>query len=121
MRIAAAIALAAMLASGAGRAQTPLFDADGGESAARGLRGAFSCPVDKLTELYRGLAPRELPAAMAVETEVLLICAERQEKIQALLEAEIRLRRLMDIPDPPPGSPRISVGEGVVAAPPIRC
>ena len=90
-------------------AQTPLFGADSRNDATESLAGAFSCPVDKLVDLYSSLAPDELPARLAVETEVLLICAERQEKLRSILTVELELRELMDIPDPGPGAGRISV------------
>ena len=89
--------------------QELLFSQDSRAETMADLAGAFSCPVDKLIALYSSLAPAELPAMLAVESEVLLICAERQERLRAIMTAEIELRELMDIPPPLPGAPRVSV------------
>ncbi|MCY4326950.1 MAG: hypothetical protein OXC53_05125 [Rhodobacteraceae bacterium] len=78
------------------------------------LAGAFSCPFDLLADLYAALAPREIPGLMAVESEVLLICAERQELLKRILEAERDLRELAGLPSPGPGSSRISITDATL-------
>ena len=112
MPISRIIAAAVMFGLGSSldaAGQEPLFDPDAPPEPLAELAGAFSCPVDKLIALYSSLAPAELPAMLAVESEVLLICAERQERLRAIMTAEVELRELMDIPPPPPGAPRVSV------------
>lgn len=104
---AAAMLVLALPPGAAG--QEPLFSPEIPAETMAELTGAFSCPVDKLIALYSSLAPAELPAMLAVESEVLLICAERQERLRAIMTAEIELRELMGIRPPLPGAPRISV------------
>ncbi len=107
---------AAILLSLAGMtaAQTPFFGSREGDPLAP-LTGAFSCPLDRLTDLYASLTPEEIPSLLEIESEVLLICSERQERLLAILRAEMELRELMDIAPPGPGSDRISVADSSLA------
>ena len=119
-RVTPAAAMLALAVPSGAAGQEPLFRPEAPAEAMVELTGAFSCPVDKLIALYSSLAPAELPAMLAVESEVLLICAERQERLRAIMTAELELRELMDIGPPPPGAPRISVagtGSTPLAAP----
>lgn len=95
--------------------QTPLFDS-GRTATLEEARGAFSCPTDRLVNLYAALGQDEVLGIMAVETEVLLICSERQEKLLRIAEAELRLRKALNIAEPGPGAARISITGADLAA-----
>ena len=113
--IAASVALAACRAT----AQEPLFPT-GGEGTAATLRSAFSCPLGRLTDLYTELAEAaEVLDVMAVETEVLVICRTRQERLRAVAEAELELRGLFGLADPAAGAARISIMEAAAGQSPI--
>ncbi len=98
-------------------AQTPLFGV-GGDTEHLTLQTAFSCPLGQLSELYASLSRAEdVLDVMAVETEVLAICRARQERLQAIAQAELELRRVLGIENPARAAARVSIMEGENVAP----
>ena len=84
------------------------------------LESAFSCPLDRLRQLYTDLnSSEEVLDLMAVESEILLICRDRQEKLRAIATAEMELRNLLDIVHPGPGAARIAISGTEMAAAPM--
>ena len=112
-RRAAQLAACAALAGGPAGAQTPLFQTGEGQAHLLVLQTAFSCPISHLSELYTALAEAsEVLDVMAVETEVLAICRERQQRLAEIAQAEIELRAVLGIADPATGAARVSITEG---------
>ena len=113
IRLRAAVALLLCLVALAGTpaaAQTPLFPAGPASGELETLRTAFSCPVGHLFDLYADLTDAtEALDVLAVETEVLLICRSRQERLASIASAEFELRRLLGIEDPAGGAARVSI------------
>ena len=118
--IRAALAAASVAAAACqAQAQMPLFP-DGPEGTSATLQSAFSCPLGRLADLYSALAEAtEVLDVMAVETEVLVICQTRQERLKAVAEAELELRKLFSLADPSAGAARISIMEATDGQAPI--
>ena len=118
IRIALAAASAALTA-GEVPAQAPLFPADR-DGTSETLQSAFSCPLGRLTDLYSALAEAaEVLDVMSVETEVLVICRTRQERLRAVAEAELELRKLFGLANPAAGAARISIMDAADGQAPI--
>ncbi|WP_419738608.1 hypothetical protein [Ruegeria sp.] len=70
-----------------------------------------ACPIDLLKASYAAMLAETVQDVFAVEAEVLRLCRERQELINAYLRADLEAAALLALPVPAPGPVSESVPE----------